>query len=469
MLSLLDCFAGAGGSSWGAVETRKISVKMAINHDATAIATHQENLPSVNHDIADVFQVNPKRYPKTDLAWFSPCCEGFTHASGVKNTDTTAYQPELFDTLEYSLLSQKAKEEYRHKQILLAQKRLTVEEVYKFVETHRYLAFIVENVIELTRWKKYNSWLLSFQNIGYNYKEISLNSSVVQSSVRPNHQSRDRLFICFWQSQLKTPLLEISPAAFCPECDSTVAGKQTWKKGQRIGKLNFQYHYSCPNCLNPVNPHTRAVAEILDWSLPCPTIGSRVGTSKQLKPNTLERIKKGIEKFGNVPFLTELYGKSSARSINKPIGSITTSGAHHALVVPSPFLLYYYSRDNAIGSINKPVNAVTTCPRHALVIPPGFICQYNSKSIGQSIKEPLHAVTTKDRFALLATPQDIDKIGKLNEWGFRMLTPTELALAQNFPTQYKFLGNKAQILRQIGGAVPPGVAQIILTALAEIC
>lgn len=37
MLSLLDCFAGAGGSSWGAVETRKISVKMAINHDANAI------------------------------------------------------------------------------------------------------------------------------------------------------------------------------------------------------------------------------------------------------------------------------------------------------------------------------------------------------------------------------------------------------------------------------------------------
>jgi DNA (cytosine-5)-methyltransferase 1 len=73
------------------------------------------------------------------------------------------------------------------------------------------------------------------------------------------------------------------------------------------------------------------------------------------------------------------------------------------------------------------------------------------------VSQPVPTVTTKDRFGLIE-PAHMDIL-------FRMLTPGELALAQGFSEGYRFQGSKADQIRQIGNAVPPGVAQALTTAV----
>lgn len=82
-LTMTDLFCGAGGSSTGAV-TAGITVAMAANHWAKAIETHTTNHPDTRHDCADVSQVDPRRYPTTDILWASPECTNHSQAKGIK-------------------------------------------------------------------------------------------------------------------------------------------------------------------------------------------------------------------------------------------------------------------------------------------------------------------------------------------------------------------------------------------------
>ena len=69
MLTLTDLFCGAGGSSTGAEMVPGVEVVMAVNHWRLAVATHAANHPGTAHDCADISQVDPRRYPSTDLLW----------------------------------------------------------------------------------------------------------------------------------------------------------------------------------------------------------------------------------------------------------------------------------------------------------------------------------------------------------------------------------------------------------------
>jgi len=96
--TLTDLFCGAGGSSSGAELVDGVQTVMAANHWAKAIATHNHNLPHAAHDCADISQVDPRRYPATDLLWASPECTNHSQAKGVRDLDKI---PDLFDeTLE---------------------------------------------------------------------------------------------------------------------------------------------------------------------------------------------------------------------------------------------------------------------------------------------------------------------------------------------------------------------------------
>lgn len=48
---------------------------------------------------------------------------------------------------------------------------------------------------------------------------------------------------------------------------------------------------------------------------------------------------------------------------------------------------------------------------------------------------------------------------------FRMLQPHELAAAMSFPADYRFSGNRGQVVKQIGNAAPVGVATALCGAL----
>jgi DNA (cytosine-5)-methyltransferase 1 len=48
---------------------------------------------------------------------------------------------------------------------------------------------------------------------------------------------------------------------------------------------------------------------------------------------------------------------------------------------------------------------------------------------------------------------------------FRMLQPRELAQAQGFPADYQFTGTKTEQIKQIGNAVPCGLARALVSAV----
>ena len=233
-------------------------------------------------------------------------------------------------------------------------------------------------------------------------------------------------------------------------------------------------------------PDWHSAAEIIDWSIPSQIISQR---KKPLAAATMRRIEYGIKEFWGdaaVPFIARLYGQSKAESIEKPLSTISCSGAHHMLI--TPFLCTYNKGNNRVHSINEPVPTLdcsnryglvepfisaigqtsarqrnrklseplsTICTKHEHCLVSPMLIQYYGNGHAVSIKEPIPTLTTKDRYALIGT----DKYGI--ELGFRMLQPKELAAATGFPKDYIFTGTKVDVVKQIGNAVPPNFARAL--------
>lgn len=66
-LTLTDLFAGAGGSSTGAITVPGITVRCASNHWQLALDSHNTNHPDTQHICADLSQIHPRYFPRTDL------------------------------------------------------------------------------------------------------------------------------------------------------------------------------------------------------------------------------------------------------------------------------------------------------------------------------------------------------------------------------------------------------------------
>jgi DNA (cytosine-5)-methyltransferase 1 len=82
--------------------------------------------------------------------------------------------------------------------------------------------------------------------------------------------------------------------------------------------------------------------------------------------------------------------------------------------------------------------------------------KYYGNSIGaESVDLPLATITCNDRFAL------VEGVPHLLDIRLRMLQPHELAAAQSFPEWYQFAGKREDVVKQIGNAVPPLLAQAI--------
>jgi len=118
---------------------------------------------------------------------------------------------------------------------------------------------------------------------------------------------------------------------------------------------------------------------------------------------------KGIEKYWKdyaKPFLAVLYGSNDVRSLDLPFPSVTTSGAHHALVEPVPLLMGHESGQTP-KSVDDPVQTVMAQGRINLIQP--FITRYQGDHEGQQdgdsrnheVTRPLPTVDTSNRYALV--------------------------------------------------------------------
>ncbi|WIX78675.1 DNA cytosine methyltransferase [Amycolatopsis carbonis] len=327
MYTMTDLFCGAGGSGLGATSVPGVELRMAANHSPRAIETHETNFPDCKHDCADISQVVPRRYERTNILWASPECTNHSIAKGRRRA--APGQASLFDDEVPDHVAERS--------------RATMWDVPRFAEAHRYDVVIVENVVDAVKWEPFRAWLLAMDSYGYDHHIVSLNSMHAPAIAAPRApQSRDRMYVVFWRKGNPRPNLDIRPQAYCPACDMVVEAVQSFKPGREVGRYRQQYVYRCPRfakCKTVVEPFALPAAAVIDWSNQGQRIGDR---DKPLSDKTLARIEAGLARYGR-PMTFEATGNTFVRPgsgyarawpADWPTATLTTSHTR-ALLVPS--------------------------------------------------------------------------------------------------------------------------------------
>ncbi|WP_324192633.1 DNA cytosine methyltransferase [Nocardia transvalensis] len=495
---MTDLFCGAGGSSSGAVLVPGVRVRMAANHWALAIETHNANHPETDHDCADITQVDPRRYPSTDLLWASPECTNHSMARGrSRNIDST---PDLFG----EILPDEAAE----------RSRATMWDVVRFTEFHRYRAIVVENVVDAAKWVLFASWLHAMDALGYDHQTVYLNSMHAQAVGAPAPQSRDRVYVVFWRRGQRRPDLDrwTRPKAWCPGCERVVLAVQAWKNPTHPwGRYRAQYVWRCPSirCRNTVvEPDWLPAATVIDWQLRGQRIGDR---DKPLAAKTVARIEAGLARFGDESFLS-LFRSGRVRNIpvTETLATVVADGSNHALLVPAGGTW----RDQAV-SVVEPMPTRTTREADALLVPvegrdskqaqpasvpmrtmttrseTGLLVPYYGHGTARTTDDAYGTVTTRERWAMVvplrnhntakSTAEPLDTVAaagnhhglarpvtaRVEDCEFRMLEPYEIKQAMAFDRDYIMRGNRREQVRLAGNAVTPPAARDLIAAVAE--
>ncbi|MGN7133408.1 DNA cytosine methyltransferase [Rhodococcoides corynebacterioides] len=397
MLTLTDLFCGAGGSSTGAVQVPGVTVRVASNHWKLAVDTHNENHPDADHVCADLSQIDPRYFPTTDIGWFSPECTNHSIAKGKKRADST---PDLFGEVLPDAAAERS--------------RATMWDVVRFTEVHRYRAVLVENVVDAWNWTPFRAWLMAMDSLGYHHEVVYLNSMHAQVHGPGAPQSRDRMYIVFWQHGNRAPDLHrvARPHAVCATC-GPVRAMQSWKRTDRApwGRYRAQYVYRCPNlrCRNAVvEPSFRPASDIIDWDLPGQRIGDR---QRPLADKTLARIRAGIDRYWS-PLIVEAAGNTydsadprhpahgrpdgymRAWPIDDALRTVHTTSSK-ALVVPVE------GRDGkSVADAADPMRTMTTRSETGLA----FIAELRGGgSVARPVKEALATVTASGNHHGLVT------------------------------------------------------------------
>ncbi|WP_037733234.1 DNA cytosine methyltransferase [Streptomyces megasporus] len=325
-VDLTDAFCGGGGSSEGAREAG-VRVRVALNHWPLAIKVHSVNHPDAAHDCADLSQVDPRRYPTTVMAWFSPSCTNHTIARGRRrHVDATL---DLFGEVLPDAAADRS--------------RATMWDVVRFSEYHRYRIVLVENVVDVREWILWPAWIAAMVALGYRFKVVCLNSMHAQALGEGAPQSRDRLYVVFWREGDRAPDIDkwTRPRAHCPRCDRTVRAVQAWKNPDRpYGRYRQQYLWRCPTtrCHTELTPAVRPAADVIDRSRPATRIGDR---ARPLAEATMRHIRDGLAAHARptdsggltVPDLVlPYYGNTSVRPVDEPLPTVTTVDRHALLL-----------------------------------------------------------------------------------------------------------------------------------------
>lgn len=162
-LRAVDIFCGGGGSSHGA-SLAGAKLVGAVDRWSVAVDTYRDNFPDAHlitkplEDIAD--STIRRRFGNINLLLASPECTNHTPAKGA------------------AARSEKS--------------RSTAFQVTRLAKLLKPRWIVVENVVQMKKWRRYKGWLKEVQDLGYKSREQTLNSARFGVP-----QSRRRLFITF--------------------------------------------------------------------------------------------------------------------------------------------------------------------------------------------------------------------------------------------------------------------------------
>lgn len=364
---IVDNFAGGGGASTGIEIATGRLVALAVNHDPAAILMHRTNHPYTEHFQASVWDIDPKavcRGRPVGLAWFSPDCKHFSKAKGAALVDRK------IRGLAWITL--------------------------RWAATVRPRVIILENVEEFQTWgpvrkgkpvKKlagttFRKFIDQLTELGYTveYREL-----IAADYGAPT--SRKRFYLV-------------------ARCDGKpiVWPKPTHSKTGADGL-----------------PKWRSAAEIIDWSLPCPSVFAskaeimeRYGLKavRPLAKNTMRRVIRGVDKFtirSSKPFIVPTgYGERKGQAprvhdIDAPVPTIVGTGKEN-LCRPLLAPVTVTNTSNSVGgTVGAPVHTVTTAGNQMLVTP-------SLVSIGQTgggdrirdLREPVPTTVSKQEACLVS-------------------------------------------------------------------
>ncbi|NWL31955.1 DNA cytosine methyltransferase [Paenarthrobacter nitroguajacolicus] len=301
-LVAVDLFSGFGGLTKG-IEMAGFTTIMAANHNAYKVEVHEANHPQAEHWIADLINPESADYhsardlPAADLLVAGVSCVNHSQANTQK---AYAQGLSLFDLDD---------PEFDERVTRSERDRATANCVLHYASQRKPRMILVECTTELTSWgpairgkqkigdgSTYRWWLKQFDQIGYRHRVLYLNSMFFGVP-----QSRDRLYIAFWDKRMDAPDLEHRPESWCGRCSTVVQALWTWKTGVppsgsvRYGK---QYNYRCPSCRNEVIPSFAPSLQTLDLS----DLGTRIGDRKRpLAASTMARAERCRQRFGEFP------------------------------------------------------------------------------------------------------------------------------------------------------------------------
>ncbi len=416
---IVDNFAGGGGASTGIERALGRPVDIAINHDPDAIAMHSINHPHTKHYCESVWDIDPRKVTNgqpVGLAWFSPDCKHFSKAKGStpvnKNIRGLAWVANRWAAT-------------------VKPQRIMLENVEEFVN---WGPVVDGKPCPKRKGKTFNNFVGQLRECGYNVEWRNLRASDYGTPT-----IRKRLFLV-------------------ARCDGEeIAWPSPTHGDPRI--LNFRQ-----SGLKKWRP----AHEIIDWSIPVPSI---FGRKRPLSDNTLQRIYKGIQRFvidDPKPFIVRIGqqgfgGDGMQYGLDQPLTTITTK-QEHCLVTSHLIKL----KNNQVGqSLFDPMPTLTNVA-HVGEVRAFLIKYYSSADSGISLREPLHTITAQDRFGLVTVRGEQYQIADI---GMRMLEPHELFAAQGFPADYiidrDLFGNRIPKYKQVarcGNSVCPDMAEALVLA-----
>ncbi|RPH32222.1 MAG: hypothetical protein EHM90_06845, partial [Chloroflexi bacterium] len=148
-------------------------------------------------------------------------------------------------------------------------------------------------------------------------------------------------------------------------------------------------------------------SEVIDWSLPCPSIFDR---RKPLAEATLRRIAVGLKRYvfdSPNPFIVPLTHQGDLRvhGIDEPLRTVTAANRGElALVSPTLVTMGYSERKGQaprVPGLDKPLGTVVSGGgKHALVA--AMLIKNYSGMVGHGVDRPLGTVTSRDHHSLVA-------------------------------------------------------------------
>ncbi|MCA0343978.1 MAG: DNA cytosine methyltransferase [Proteobacteria bacterium] len=381
---IVDSFAGGGGASTGIEMALGRSPDIAINHNADALALHAANHPETLHLSENIFRVDPLDYvagKHVGLAWFSPDCKHFSKAKGGKPVERN-----IRDLAWVIVLwAERAKPD-----VIIMENVEEWKEWGPLIETERGLMPCPNS-----RGQTFQKWCKAMKRAGYKLQHRELRACDYGAPT-----IRKRLFVIARRDgkQIVWP----EPTHGAPTDRDVIAGrKQAW----------------------------RTAAEIIDWSLPCPSIFdtsdeimSKFGLRaiRPLADATMARVARGTKRYvldAARPFLVQTgYGECKGQEPrcmdgDTPLGTVVAGGIKHAVVSPS---LTRFNTGATGSAMDEPVSTITAnsyIKKPGGAAPLGLIAPSLSAFYGEgaggkdrsaSAEEPVRVVTTENRHAVVA-------------------------------------------------------------------